>query len=128
MLATDTQAPVVSETTVGPDLLQALKVVTHLRVNGIGQDLGVLSVDDILLPVQEPSGDLELSGVLHDSHNALKLIRVEVTGTNVCWNIISVIITLCSPLLEVNIGLLADDVGVSSTNTANLSQRYDIFF
>lgn len=69
-----------SETTVRPDLLEALKIVTHLRVNGVGQDLRVLSVDDVLLPVQEPSGDLELGRVLHDGDDAFKLIRVEVTG------------------------------------------------
>lgn len=80
MLSTHTEAPVVSETTVRPDLLQALKIITHLRVDAVGQDLGVLSVNDVLLPVQEPGGDLELCWVLHDGDDALKLIRVEVTG------------------------------------------------
>lgn len=69
-----------SETTVRPDLLEALKIVTHLRVNGVGQDLRVLSVDDVLLPVQEPGGDLELGRVLHDGDDAFKFIRVEVTS------------------------------------------------
>lgn len=96
-----------SETTVRSDLLQALKIVTHLRVDGVGQDLRVLSVDDVLLPVQEPGGDLELGRVLHDGDDTLKLIRVEVTGA----------------LLQVNVRLLADNVGVSSTNTTNLGQR-----
>ena len=32
MLATDTKAPVVAETAVGADLLEALEVVTKLRV------------------------------------------------------------------------------------------------
>ena len=69
-----------SETTVRPDLLQALKIVTHLRVDSVGQDLRVLSVNDILLPVQEPGGDLELGRILHNGDDTLKLIRVKVTS------------------------------------------------
>lgn len=54
MLTADTEAPVVTETTVGTDLLEALKIVTELGVNTVGEDLGVLAVDDIALPVEEP--------------------------------------------------------------------------
>jgi hypothetical protein len=36
---------------------------------------------DILLPVEEPFGDLELSGVLHDGNDSLELIGVEFSGT-----------------------------------------------
>jgi hypothetical protein len=80
VLPTYAEAPVVSETTVRPDLLQALKVIAHLRVDAVGQDLRVLSVNDILLPVQEPCRDLELSRVLHDRDDALKFVRVKVSG------------------------------------------------
>jgi hypothetical protein len=41
----------------------------------------VLSVNDILLPVDEPVGDLELSRVLHDGDDSLELIGVELTST-----------------------------------------------
>ena len=81
MLATDTEAPKVSQTTVGTDFLQALEIVTDLRVDAVGQDLVVLAVDNVLLPVQEPCGDLELGRVLDDGHNALQLVRVEFTST-----------------------------------------------
>lgn len=54
MLSTDTQAPVVTETTVSADLLQALKIITELRVDAIGQDLGVLAVNNVALSVKEP--------------------------------------------------------------------------
>jgi len=64
----------------GPDLLQPLKIVTELRVDTVGQNLRVLSVNDILLPVQEPSGNFELGGVLDDGNNSLELIRVQVTS------------------------------------------------
>jgi hypothetical protein len=54
VLTTDTKAPVVAETAVGADLLQALQVITELGVDVVGQDLRVLAVDDITLPVEEP--------------------------------------------------------------------------
>lgn len=47
-----------TETTVSTDLLEALEVVTELGVNTVGEDLGVLAIDDIALPVEEPGGDL----------------------------------------------------------------------
>lgn len=41
----------------------------------------VFTIDDILLPVDEPVGDLELARVLHDGDDSLELIRVELTST-----------------------------------------------
>jgi hypothetical protein len=76
MLATHTETPVVTETTVCPDLLQALQVVTELRVNGVGQNLAVLAIDNIPLPVQEPCRNLELCRVLNDGNETLELVRV----------------------------------------------------
>ena len=72
VLATDAQAPVVTETTVGADLLQALQVLTELAVHTVGHDLVVLAVDDVALSVQEPGGDLVLSRVLDDGDDALE--------------------------------------------------------
>lgn len=94
----------VTETTVRADLLEALEVVTELLVDLVREDVGVLAVDEVTLPVKEPRGDLELGGVLHDGDDALKLVRVELT----------------SALGEVNVGLLADKVGVTTTNTLDL--------
>lgn len=54
MLTADTQAPVVSETTVGTDLLQTLEIITELRVDAVGKDLVVLAIDNIALSVKEP--------------------------------------------------------------------------
>ena len=58
MLTTHTEAPVVTETAVSTDLLQALKVVTELGVDTVGKGLAVLAIDNIALPVEEPAGDL----------------------------------------------------------------------
>ena len=69
-----------TETTVGTDLLQTLQIVTHFRVDGVGKDLAVFAVDDVLLPVQEPTGDFVLERVLHNGDDALELVRVEVAG------------------------------------------------
>lgn len=43
-----------SQTTVGPDLLQALEVITELGVDTVGKDLRVLAVDNVALSVKEP--------------------------------------------------------------------------
>ena len=123
MLTTDTEAPVVTETTVSADLLQALEIVTELAVDTVGEYLAVLAIDDIALPVEEPAGDLvcamsetvmkpeysaqhTLERVLDDGDDALKLFGGEVTGA----------------LAEIDIGLLADQVGVSATDTLDLGQ------
>lgn len=58
MLTTDTETPVVTETTVSTDLLQALKIFTELGGNTVGEDLAVLAIDDIALPVEEPGRNL----------------------------------------------------------------------
>jgi hypothetical protein len=58
VLTTDTEAPVVAETTVSADLLQALEIVTELGGDTVGEDLAVLAVDNVALSVEEPGGDL----------------------------------------------------------------------
>lgn len=69
-----------SETSVGADLLEALEVLTELAVDTVGQDLEVLAVDNVALPVEEPGGDLVLGGVLDDGDDTLKLFRGKLTG------------------------------------------------
>lgn len=124
MLAPDTETPEVTQTTVGTDLLQALKVITELRVNTVGQDLRVLAVDDVPLPVQEPRGDLELSRVLDDGNETLELIRVQLAGAESSLSKRQVLHegVWDAPLVQVDIGLFADKVGVTTTNTLDLGQ------
>lgn len=80
VLATNAEAPVVTETTVGTNLLETLQVVTELRVDTVGQSVEVLAVGDIALSVKEPGGDLVLGGVLDDGDDTLELFRGELTG------------------------------------------------
>jgi len=54
VLAADTEAPVVTETAVSADLLQALQVLAELGVDTVGEDLRVLAVDNVALTVEEP--------------------------------------------------------------------------
>lgn len=69
-----------TETTVSADLLEALEILAELGVDAVGEDLVVLAVDDVALPVQEPGGDLVLGGVLDDGDDTLELFRGEFTG------------------------------------------------
>ena len=72
MLSTHAQAPVVPQTTMRTDLLQPLQVLTQLAVHAVGQDLAVLAVHDVALPVEEPDGDFVLSRVLDDGDDAFE--------------------------------------------------------
>ncbi len=81
VLSADTEAPVVTETAVSADLLQALKIVAELGVNAVGKDLAVLAVDDVALSVEEPRGDLVLGRVLDNGDDTLELFGRRLTGT-----------------------------------------------
>ena len=79
MLSTDADAPPVTETTMGPDLLKTFDIITKLGINVLSKDLRVLSSLEILLPVQEPEGDFELARVLDDGNQLFDLISSKFT-------------------------------------------------
>jgi hypothetical protein len=81
VLTTDTETPVVTETAVGADLLQALEILTELGVDTVGQDVRVLAIDNVALPVEEPGGDLVLGRVLDDGDDTLELFGSKLTST-----------------------------------------------
>jgi hypothetical protein len=128
VLTTDTEAPVVTETTVGADLLQPLEILTELGVDTVGDDLEVLAIGNVTLSVEEPGGDLVLRGVLDDGDNTLEFFGGDFTSAVI---LISTFVSqkkkMCLsfqniPLVQINIGLLADQVGVTTTNTLDLGQ------
>jgi hypothetical protein len=80
VLTTDTETPVVSETTVSADLLEALEILTELGVDTVSKDVGVLAIDDIALSVDEPRRNLVLGGVLEDGDDSLELFGGELTS------------------------------------------------
>lgn len=69
-----------SETTVSANLLEALEILTELGVDTVGEDVGVLAIDDIALSVDEPCRDLVLGGVLEDGDDTLELFGGELTS------------------------------------------------
>lgn len=109
MLTSNTQAPEMSDTTVSSDLLQSFQVISQFRLNTVSQSVVVLTVINVLLTVQEPGGDLVLSWILHNLNNSLKLFLGQLTGS----------------LVQVDIGLLADQVGVTTTDTLDGGQSVD---
>jgi len=106
VLSTNPQTPVVTETTVSTDLLQAFQILAKLAVDTVGQNLRVLAIDDIALPVEKPRRNFVLSGVLNDGDNPLQFFRGEFT----------------SPLVQVNIGFLADQVGITTSNALDFGE------
>ena len=64
------------------DLLQTLKILTHLAVETVGQDLGVLAIDNILLSVKEPVGDLVLAGVLENGNDTFQFFVGKLTSSD----------------------------------------------
>lgn len=80
MLTTDSETPVVTQTTMGTDLLQALEILTQLGLHLVSEDLRVLAVSDVALSVEEPGGDLVLGRVLDDGDDALEFFRGDFSG------------------------------------------------
>ncbi len=80
VLTTHTESPVVTETTVSADLLEALEILTELGVNTVGENLRVLAVDNVALSVEEPGRDLVLGRVLDDGDDTLELFGRKLTG------------------------------------------------
>ena len=71
----------------------------------------VLTIGDVVLTVQEPSWDLVMGWVLHDLDNSFQFFLGQFT----------------SSLLQINIGLLTNQVGVTTTNTLNGGQSVNNF-
>jgi hypothetical protein len=113
----------VTETTMSTDLLQALEIVTKLGVDTVGENLRVLAIDNIALTIEEPGGDLVLGRVLDNGDDSLEFFRGELTST---WGSLvlgpSRNIEPSIPLIEIDIGLLANQVAVSATDTLYLCQ------
>jgi hypothetical protein len=81
VLTANTETPVVTETTVSTDLLKTLKILTHLVVKTVGQDLGVLAINNVLLSVEEPVGDLVLAGILENGDDTLQFFVGKFTSS-----------------------------------------------
>lgn len=95
-----------THTTIRADLLQALKVITQLNVEGVSQGMHILAVLEVLSAGQEPEGNSKLGGVLHDGDDTLEGSGIDLTST----------------LGHVDLGFTADDSGETTANTGDGGQ------
>ena len=102
-LTTDLQVPEVTETSMVTDLLHALKIFSQSGSDDVGVDLGVGTVLDATLSVEEPLGDSVLGGLGEDVGNLVDLIGLEVTGASV----------------DIDLGDLAGESGETSADTGD---------
>ena len=101
MLTSHSGLPEVSETSVESHLLHSLEILAHHTVQQVRVLVRRLAVLDVLRSVQEPQRDLELLGVGDDRDDLGDLLLGQLTRA----------------LVHIDVALLADQVGESSTNT-----------
>lgn len=101
MLSSDSSAPEMSQTSVKSHLLHTLQILTEDTVQQVRVLVGGLSILNILGSVQEPKWDFELLGVGNDRDNLRDFLLRKFT----------------SSLVHVDVTLLANDVGESTTDT-----------
>lgn len=106
VLTTDTDVPVVTETTVNTVTLEALEIVTEGGVDHGRNVLEVLASVTVLLTVEEVSGDVEVLGGLDDSKDGVHLSLSDLTGT----------------LVDVNVSTLDNSVGEATADTLDSSK------
>ena len=105
VLTSDLQAPEMSKTSVTSDLLESFEIFSELSIQSVGSQLRVSTILEILLSVQEPLGDTVADGVSDDFGNLGHFFFRKITGSSV----------------DIELGLLADEEGESSTDTLNAS-------
>merc|ERR1719473_1529832 len=103
VLTTDTDPPVVAETTVETDLLHPFEVLTHLGVEQVRVLLGRLPVHRVPLPVEHPCWDAVLDRVRDHGNDLVHLISCELPCT----------------LVHVNVALLAHQVREATSKSAD---------
>jgi hypothetical protein len=81
VLASDLESPLVSETSVAPDLEESLDVFSELGFEDVGSNLQVLALLVVSLPVEEPSGDTVAFGISDKVSDSIALSLVELTGS-----------------------------------------------
>ncbi len=74
MLTSDTDTPVMSETTMGADLLKTFQVLTEFVVKSVGCYLRVFAILNVLLSIQEPIWNLVVTWVQDDRHDSVNLV------------------------------------------------------
>jgi hypothetical protein len=107
VLSAYTQTPVVPESAVGTDLPKSVEILAHLEVEDVGDELRVLAVLVVLLPVEKVVRNLELARALDDCHHAVDLLIGQ----------------LARALVQVHVGLLQHQVREAAADTLDGRQR-----
>ena len=118
MLTSNSQSPIVSQTTVTPNITLRIYLIFFIlsrsSLNLVSKTLVVLSVSEILLSVEEPKGDVESNWVGNNLGHLLGFSLVQVSGSSV-W-VKSEDLNLCKILY------FANHDGESSSDTLDVSQ------
>jgi len=107
VLASNLESPLVSETSVAPDLEESLDVFSEFGFEDVGGDLQVLSLLVVSLSVEEPSGDTVALGIGNKVSDGIALSLGELS---------------CSEL-RVESEDLADEESEPSADTLDLVER-----
>lgn len=93
----------------GANLFHAFQIVTQFGGNVLRKGLTVLARLEILLTIQEPNRNLELTRILNDSDKLFNLIGGKFT----------------SALVDIDFRLFANQVGKASADTGNFGHTKD---
>lgn len=81
VLSPNSQAPIVPQTSMRTDLLQALQVLAQLAVHTVCQYLRVLAIHNVTLAIEEPRRYLVLSRILNDGDDAFEFFGGDLTSS-----------------------------------------------
>eukprot|EP01024_Parvocaulis_polyphysoides_P030760 TRINITY_DN27993_c0_g1_i1.p1 TRINITY_DN27993_c0_g1~~TRINITY_DN27993_c0_g1_i1.p1 ORF type:complete len:179 (+),score=21.00 TRINITY_DN27993_c0_g1_i1:97-633(+) len=106
VLTSALKSPEVSKTSVLSNLLHSLEILSDLGIKSVGGQLHVGTVSEVSLSVKEPHGETSTDGVTDDSDDVVGFFFIKVTSSSV----------------GVDLSLLADEEGESSSDTSDGSQ------
>lgn len=93
----------------GSNLLHALNVLTQLSINVLCENLTVLSSFEVLLTIEEPKRNLELTRILDNGHKLFDFISGEFSRA----------------LVDVDFRLFANQVSETAPETLDFGQSED---
>lgn len=107
-----------SQTSVSSDLLESLQVLSELSVNTVGDELRPVAFTDISLSVEEPLGDVVVSGLGKNVVDLINVLFFQLTSSKGNRQVRPRLMTfLCLPLVKVDLSDLEDEVSESSADT-----------
>ena len=111
VLTTDTDTPVVTETSVDACFFQSFKIVTKFGVKGSGDEMGTFTSGKIFLVVQHPAGYFKGGWVGDHGNHGFCFVFGQFTGT----------------FVGINFSFFQDDVSESTTDTWDFSDGVQDF-